>query len=109
MLKFILPLLALPLLALPATPALAQETTQSVKVSLAGLDLSTRAGRKAANGRIRSAVRTLCPVKIFPSLTEHWEGQECRRGAYFSSNAAMKAAVQRARRDRAGGAVLAGR
>ena len=47
-----------------STPALAATpTTQSVKVSYAGLNLNTEEGRQALDSRVSSAARTVCRYK----------------------------------------------
>jgi UrcA family protein len=48
------------LAVLGASPALADETVRSVKVSYADLDLNTQAGAATLYGRIRAAAKQVC-------------------------------------------------
>ena len=50
-------------LALVATPAVANTETVEVRVSIAGLDLDSAAGRLALEERVERAVRRACEVR----------------------------------------------
>ena len=105
MLKYFL----IPLLALTSTPALAQDEPVTSRISLADLDLSTPAGQKTANGRVRKAARSLCSPGRFASPIQVLQARACARKTQASAKPAMLAAVQRATRERSSGTVLAGR
>ena len=50
-------------LTLVATPAVAKTDTVEVRVSIAGLDLDSAAGRSALEARVERAVRSACEVR----------------------------------------------
>jgi UrcA family protein len=63
------------LAVLGASPAFADETARSVKVSYADLDLSTQAGAATLYSRIRGAARTVCGDDDLPYT--HWAWKKC--------------------------------
>ena len=91
----------LPLLALTSAPALAEQEAESIRVSIVDLDLSTPAGQATLESRVRGAVRALCPMPPLASLTERWEARRCAKEADAGTNAAVRLAIEAAKRDRA--------
>ena len=100
MLKFVLPLLAL-----ISAPALAGEATNSVRVSIADLDLSTVAGQATMKSRVRGAVRTLCPAKHLVSVAQIYGTRRCAKAARASAKAPMLLAIAKAEREQANGGI----
>jgi len=68
-----------PLLVLAAGPALGEEPTTTMRVSVADLDLSTPAGQATLEHRIHDAAWTLCRPRPFASISEWAPAGSCSR------------------------------
>lgn len=82
--------------AFAAVPALAQETTVSMKVAYGDLDLGSAAGAATLNGRIKAAVRQVCGTGSSRSLAEFQSIHRCRVAARASALPQVNLALARA-------------
>ncbi len=97
-------------LILAASPlaAAAPDATPALRVSYAGLNLTTAAGQATLERRVRGAVLRFCHVEDRVPLTQRMAAQRCARETLADGRAQVAAAVARAR-GQDGGTRLAAR
>ena len=82
-------------LALVATPAVANTETVEVRVSIAGLDLDSAAGRLALEERVERAVRSACEVRDPLGRNAAKTDWECVKTAKAAALAQVETANER--------------
>ena len=70
---------------IPSTVVNGAYEVLSAKVSFADLNLSSAAGRKRFDARVRAAVREVCPVPPNQTLAEGPQLQDCRKAAHANA------------------------
>ena len=91
--------LAAAAIAFSGTPAFAQQSSSSVAIGYADLDLGTTAGVRRLDRRIRTAVELACgPVSSFDPAGKN-EVRQCRADTLAAARAQRDLAIAAAARD----------
>lgn len=85
------------------TPALAREDPMTARVSYADLNLTSAAGQKALDSRVRRAVRTVCGDTSAKDLAGSRIVRTCQKRAFASARPQVMIALAKANRQASAG------